>query len=162
MITLAKQVKLLPYTPSEQEWSILSFLAQELDIDITAVPDHGYRAAPAINFDGIKGYVQKHISGWQIKQDVQFPDKNVTIQRGVTCQLEKGSFVTNDREYSFTVDRKHTKKFLKPIYELFVIIKDRKISLTQVERELEHHPELKQLIKDTFFNPKFYDTHCIG
>ena len=159
MINLDKKCKLSPYTPSEKEWSILTFLANELGMELHVCPDRGYKYAPQISFDGVKGYIQKHISSWQAKTDISFKQGQVILHRGVKCQLEKGQFlfIQNDTQYDFTVAKDKTKDYLRPVYELFIVIGDRKISLTQIEREVERHPEMKQLIKETFFNKSFYE-----
>jgi hypothetical protein len=156
MISLNKKIHLQPCTPSNEEWAQISMVAEELGLAVSAAPEHGYRYAPQISFDGVKGYVQKHICAWQTKQSFNFEQAGVTIRKGIKCQLQHGQFVTA-KNYAFTIDKEHTSKFLKPMYELFLVIGDRKISLTQIEDEIEKHPELKGLIKETFFNKGFYE-----
>ena len=158
LIEKERRIKLKTFTPSESEWIKLKSIADKLSIKLSISPEKGYRYAPAINFDNVQGYVQKHISGWKLKENISFNDGKVMLEKGVICQLQKGMFncIKNDTLYDFKVEREDTNKYLKPTYELYCVIDNRKISLSQIENIIDKHPEMISLIKESFFNNEFY------
>ena len=155
VITMDRGINLKPYTPTSQEWLVLKTIAKELSLDLSISPEKGYKYAPAIKFDNMQGYVQKHISGWNTQKAITMND-GIRIEKGVTLQLEKGTFVVPGSNWELEIPKSDTKKYLKPIYEMFCIVNNKKINISEIEKILSRHPEMNELIKESYFNKEFY------
>jgi len=154
IITSEKRIYLKSYTPNEYEWSQLKSIASDLGIGLTISPERGYRAAPAMQFAGVTGSIQKHITGWKVKENMKF--EHGIVKKGVVCKLEKGMFITSNNEESFEIPKELTKQYLKPQFSFFLIIDNRKIDLNECEKIISQEPTMKELIVKAFFNKEFY------